>query len=294
MIPPLARINCVYRSSLPASATSLLAYLAWRVDSTTGETFVGLEKMVEETRLSATMVKEQLRYLIAQGWLERRRRPNRTTVTKLRADAFKDGRITDNPLSEQAAGGCPDSRVATCEQAAGGSPPVASRPTNHPVSYPVSSPADDDHRPAPPLVRSLYEQASGRPWSGNDDNAFRKFQAGRDWREARVLWAMRRIAERAKRGGKQPGSFAYFAEGLRRIAENLPGEIKEFLAELALPRVSDDRIEEDGAIADLREWLKCEAAKAGLEYDSILISEAVDLAMNQARRKRNRVRAANV
>ena len=62
------------------------------IDAATGETLVSVARMARETGMGAATIYEVLRELCALGWITRERRPNRSAITRLVPQAFRDGK----------------------------------------------------------------------------------------------------------------------------------------------------------------------------------------------------------
>jgi DNA-binding transcriptional ArsR family regulator len=88
-LPKLSqRLSVVYKSPLPPGEKFLLGYLAWRVDAKSGLTWVSVNRMERETGISKSTLKRRLKRLTKSGWIDRRRRSNKSTVTTLLPEAF--------------------------------------------------------------------------------------------------------------------------------------------------------------------------------------------------------------
>ncbi len=97
------RLAVAYQCDLAAGERALLAYLCYRVDARTGETFTGLDLMARETGISRRVLIERLAALADAGWIVRRRRPNHSSVTVLSPERFNGSAETDTSGSADSA-----------------------------------------------------------------------------------------------------------------------------------------------------------------------------------------------
>jgi hypothetical protein len=118
------RLRVAYATQLPGCARHVLAYVCWRVDATTGETYVGLPKMARELGLPLRTLKVRLALLVEKGWVSRIRRPNKSSLTVLRSDFFQRPAGDVDPVTE-----APQRRGNSCPT--GGA--IAAQPEGQPL-----------------------------------------------------------------------------------------------------------------------------------------------------------------
>lgn len=282
-IPKLGeRLRLVYRSRLPHGPRILLAYLCFRVDKESGETYVKIATMARETGAGASTIRDHLSYLKACGWIERKRRLNKSSLTRLRPEAFAtaeaNGTANRQPNGEPMAS-ARDSR------------PSASR-------MPIADVGDTDSQP---LSGSISDSIPGNQSSGAEvhntgehirsdrdqpkDDFFQllfeklKLESYRHLTKAQFHWAVKQIKARAR---TPPKSRAYWEKSLAEFFQNIDRE-----TEVGLEKEAEHMLRAGntlGAVADRLKWLVTEN-----ELPCTL--EQIEKALNGAEAKLRRLAA---
>lgn len=248
-VPSLAlRLMRVYRSRLGKWEKHVLAYLCFAVDKHSGETWVSVETMARDLSLARSTLLKTLARLAKAAWIERRRRPYTSAITRLRPERFT-GRTGDADAS------CPAGR------------PEEVRPVDFGRLAETLGGC-----PAETQSVRLSDRPSGEKSSGDDAplsllDELRKTYP--DWTQKRFDWAIERIRKRAP---TPPASVAYWRKSLFALAASLDAEVASCLTELAFERLRNGQVE--GVATDLYEA----AIAHGLPYDHRVVNTAIDAA----------------
>jgi hypothetical protein len=265
------RLQVIYKSHLPAGEKALLAYLAFRIDAIKGSTWVGISRMALETGSSVSTVKLRLNRLKKLGWIQRTRRPNKSSITTILPQPFlqrnasppvASGTVDSGPSGGPHAGPPPGSQQARCRSSGD-----RSTAYNEPVSGFDSSIPSGKQASVEDFGTDLFK------------NLFEELKAttGPYLTRKQFCWMLAQIQSRSKSNPRTP---AYWLKSTRGFVAAFEEEMSKFLtteAEALLVRAA--------AQGEICEHLKCLAAGNDLPTTPDFILKAIDRAVLRLRER---------